>query len=149
MGCWVVVPARQTTWLDDNPMPELTLSHSQGSMNSVTVGFRCNLYFTSPTPLPQAPSITAKMSIFPTSLFSLCGRYRLANVSSVEHNPTNKYERGFLSVADPDPGLGTFLTPGSGIWDRRKSASGIRIRDEQPGSYFLELRNHSVAFFYG
>ena len=24
----------------------------------------------------------------------------------------------------------------------RKSASGSRIRDEQPGSYFLELRNH-------
>jgi hypothetical protein len=37
------------------------------------------------------------------------------------------------SVADPDPGSGAFLTPGSGI------------RDEQPGSYFLELRNH----FYG
>ncbi len=24
----------------------------------------------------------------------------------------------------------------------RKSASGSEIRDEQPGSYFLELRNH-------
>jgi hypothetical protein len=24
----------------------------------------------------------------------------------------------------------------------RKSASGSRIRDEQPGPYFLELRNH-------
>jgi hypothetical protein len=36
----------------------------------------------------------------------------------------------FSSVADPDPGSGAFLTPGSGI------------RDEQPGSYFLELRNH-------
>jgi hypothetical protein len=24
----------------------------------------------------------------------------------------------------------------------RKSASGSGIRDEQPGSYFLELRNH-------
>jgi hypothetical protein len=24
----------------------------------------------------------------------------------------------------------------------RKSACGSRIRDEQPGSYFLELRNH-------
>ncbi len=31
------------------------------------------------------------------------------------------------SVADPDPGSGAFLTP----W----------IRDEQPGSYFRELRN--------
>ncbi len=45
-----------------------------------------------------------------------------------------------------DPGLGAFLTPGSGIRDGRKSASGSGIRDEQPGSYFLELRNHLVAF---
>jgi hypothetical protein len=49
-------------------------------------------------------------------------------------------------VADPDPGLGAFLTPGSGIRDARKSASGSGIRDEQPGSYFLELRNHFFAF---
>jgi hypothetical protein len=28
----------------------------------------------------------------------------------------------------------------------RKSASGSGIRDEQPGSYFLELRNHFFAF---
>ncbi len=34
-----------------------------------------------------------------------------------------------------DPGLGAFLTPGS------------KIRDEQPGSYFLELRNHFYALF--
>jgi hypothetical protein len=51
------------------------------------------------------------------------------------------------SVADPDPGLGTFLTPGSGIRDGRKSASGSGIRDEQPGSYFLKLRNHFFCFF--
>ncbi len=42
------------------------------------------------------------------------------------------------SVADP--GSGAFLTPGSGMG--RKSASGSGIRDEQPRSYFLELRNH-------
>ncbi len=47
------------------------------------------------------------------------------------------------SVADPDPGLGAFLTPGSG----RKSASGPGIRDEHPGTYFLELRNHLFCFF--
>jgi hypothetical protein len=47
------------------------------------------------------------------------------------------------SVADP--GLGAFLTPGSGIRDGRKKIS-IRIRDERPGSYFLELRNHFFAF---
>jgi hypothetical protein len=46
-----------------------------------------------------------------------------------------------------DPGLGAFLTPGSGIRDGRKSASGSGIRDERPGSYFLELRNHFFAFF--
>jgi len=38
------------------------------------------------------------------------------------------------------------LTAGSGIRDGRKSASGSGIRDEQPGSYFLELRNHFFAF---
>ncbi len=27
----------------------------------------------------------------------------------------------------------------------RKSASGSGIRDEQPGSYFLELRNHFLG----
>jgi hypothetical protein len=39
------------------------------------------------------------------------------------------------------------LTPGSGIRDGRKSSSGSGIRDEEPGSYFLELRNHFFAFF--
>jgi hypothetical protein len=30
----------------------------------------------------------------------------------------------------------------------RKSASGSGIRDEQPGSYFLELRNHFFGLKY-
>jgi hypothetical protein len=30
----------------------------------------------------------------------------------------------------------------------RKSASGSEIRDEQSGSYFLELRNHFFGFFW-
>ena len=47
-----------------------------------------------------------------------------------------------------DPGLGAFLTPVSGIRDGRKLASGSGIQDEQPGSYFLELRNHFFAFFF-
>ncbi len=38
---------------------------------------------------------------------------------------------------DPDPGSGM----------GRKSASGSGIRDEQPGSYFLELRTHFFWFF--
>jgi hypothetical protein len=39
------------------------------------------------------------------------------------------------------------LTPGSGIG--RKSASESGIRDDQPESYFLELRNHFFLFFFG
>ncbi len=35
-----------------------------------------------------------------------------------------------LNSSVPDPGSGAFFSPGS------------RIRDEQPGSYFLQLRNH-------
>ncbi len=38
------------------------------------------------------------------------------------------------------------LDPGSGMG--RKSASGSGIRDEQPGSYFLELRNHFLGLKY-
>ena len=35
------------------------------------------------------------------------------------------------SVADPDPGSGVFMTPGSGIWDGKKtrSGSGMNIPD--------------------
>jgi hypothetical protein len=47
------------------------------------------------------------------------------------------------SVADPDPESGVFLTPRSGIRDGLKIM--IRIPDEQPVSYFRELRNN----FYG
>jgi hypothetical protein len=43
-----------------------------------------------------------------------------------------------VSVAGPDQGFGSFLTPGSGLGI--KSASGSGICDEQPGSYFLELK---------
>jgi hypothetical protein len=35
--------------------------------------------------------------------------------------------------------------PGTGMG--KKSGSGSGIRDEQPGSYFLELRNHFFHFF--
>jgi hypothetical protein len=44
-----------------------------------------------------------------------------------------------FSVSNPYPGSGAFLTPGSGMG--KKSGSGSGIRDKQPGSYFLELRN--------
>jgi hypothetical protein len=39
------------------------------------------------------------------------------------------------------------LIPGSEIRDGRKSASGSGIQNEQPGSCFLELRNHFFAFW--
>ncbi len=38
-----------------------------------------------------------------------------------------------ISVADPDPGSGAFLTPGSGMGKN------------QPGSYFRELRNNILG----
>jgi hypothetical protein len=50
------------------------------------------------------------------------------------------------SVADPDPGSGAFLTHGSGVAEQSGSGSGIR--DEQPGSYFLELRKHFLGLKY-
>ncbi len=50
---------------------------------------------------------------------------------SVHHNSK-------LSVADPDPGSGAFLTPGSGTSKKSGSGSGMN----NPESYFLELRNH-------
>jgi hypothetical protein len=54
------------------------------------------------------------------------------------------------SVADPDPGSGANLTPASGIRERGwVKKIRIRIRDEQPGSYFLEhLKNHSFKLKY-
>jgi hypothetical protein len=53
----------------------------------------------------------------------------------------------FRSVADPDPGSGIGCLFDPWIRDGRKSASGSGIRDEHPGSYFLELRNNFFAFF--
>jgi hypothetical protein len=51
-----------------------------------------------------------------------------------------------LRIRIQDPGSGAFLTPGSRIRDPgsgmgKKSRSGSGIRDEDPGSYFRELRN--------
>jgi hypothetical protein len=45
------------------------------------------------------------------------------------------------SVADP--GSGAFLTPGSEMG--KKSRSVIRIGDEHPESYFLQLRNYCLG----
>ncbi len=51
------------------------------------------------------------------------------------------FDHCIFIVADP-AGSGAFLTPGAGIRDGKKV--GIRIRGEQPGSYFRELR---IPFF--
>jgi hypothetical protein len=51
----------------------------------------------------------------------------------------------FSRVADPDPGSGAFLTPESGMGNKKNR---IRIRDEQPGSYFQELRNKFFGLKY-
>jgi hypothetical protein len=67
----------------------------------------------------------------------------------------NKWRRkgrveAVLWIRIRDPGSSAFLTPGSGIRDGKQIGSGfrIRIRDDQPGSYFLELRNHFLELKY-
>jgi hypothetical protein len=54
---------------------------------------------------------------------------------------TKQWAAYIYSVADPDSGSGAFLTPGSGIGKKMR----IRIRDEQPGTYFPELRNNFLV----
>ncbi len=44
------------------------------------------------------------------------------------------------SVADPDAGSGTFLTPGSGIGKKKLDS------DEHPGSYLRQRRNNFLRF---
>jgi hypothetical protein len=53
------------------------------------------------------------------------------------------------SVADPDPGSGIGYLFDPWIRDPGWEKVSIRIRDEQPGSYFLELRNHFFFAFLG
>jgi hypothetical protein len=51
-------------------------------------------------------------------------RYRIGSGSAAL-----TYSIGNNSVTDPDPGLGAFLTPGSGIRDGRKPASGSEMNN--------------------
>ncbi len=54
-----------------------------------------------------------------------------------------------VSGAFLTPGSGAFLTPGSGVGKKKtRSGSGIRIWDENPGTYFQELRNIFCLFKY-
>jgi len=55
-------------------------------------------------------------------------------VSVCSSNHSNR-----TSFSDPNPGSGAFMTSGSGIRDPG-SAIRIRIQDEQPRSYFRELK---------
>jgi hypothetical protein len=50
----------------------------------------------------------------------------------------------FILCSVADPGSGALLTPGSGIQDGWKIR--IRIRDEQPGSYFRKIRNNILGY---
>ncbi len=57
----------------------------------------------------------------------------------------------FFSVADPDSGSGIrcLFDPWNrdpGWVESQHPDPGSGIRDEQPGSYFLELRNHFFGF---
>ncbi len=74
-----------------------------------------------------------------------------AQSNQVRNTDRNSCDLAFLDpvlrIRIRDPGSGAFLTTGSGMG--RKSASGSGIRDEQPGSYFLELRNNFFGFFGG
>ncbi len=49
------------------------------------------------------------------------------------------------SVADPDPGLGTFLTPGSGMGESQHQDPGSGMNNPD----HIELRNHFFGFFGG
>ncbi len=70
-----------------------------------------------------------------------CATKPLRKPSSTVRAVNPKRTRVSSSVADPDPGSGAFLIPRYGIRDGYKIR--IRIRDEQPGSYFRELlRNY-------
>ncbi len=57
--------------------------------------------------------------------------YQRVETASFDTYPTNIGFRPFhiCSVADPDPGCGPFLTPGSGIQNRFFSDPGSRIQN--------------------
>ncbi len=62
----------------------------------------------------------------------------LLPTSESEFNETFKLN---ISVADPDPGSGAFLTPGSGIRNRFFPDPGSRI----PDPYFWELSDNFLG----
>jgi hypothetical protein len=62
-------------------------------------------------------------------------------------------EKGFLCSSVADTGSECLFDPwirdsGSGMGKKTGSGSGIRIRDDQHGSYFRELRNQFFGLKY-
>jgi hypothetical protein len=78
---------------------------------------------------------------------------RNAHLKHQEKSVISDFKKLFLSsmvicsVADPDPGSGIRCLFNPWIRDPGWEKVSIRIRDEQPGSYFLELRNQFFCFF--
>jgi hypothetical protein len=86
---------------------------------------------------------TAAIAAQPTTAgYLTMARHALPSVPPpIDTVDSDRYSNFNSSVADPGSGMG------------RKSASGSGIRNEQPGSYFLELRNNFLGvkilkFFY-
>ncbi len=71
---------------------------------------------------------------------------------STPPSPRGKTVKEIASVADPDPGRirdpVLFWHRDRGWVKKTRSRSGIRIRDEQPGSFFREFRNHFLWLKY-
>jgi hypothetical protein len=74
--------------------------------------------------------------------------YLLKQLPSLDSLPVNdliyilgKSPMDFFSVADPDPRSRAFFEPLDPGWVKIR----IRIRDEQLGSYFRQLRNHFLS----
>jgi hypothetical protein len=90
---------------------------------------------------PSVSTVSKDAGIKPKTVATSALAVKSSNHLARSHPQKNIKMKIYLicSVADPDPGsgIGCFLTPGFGIRDGRKSASGSGIRDEQPGSYFL------------
>ena len=101
---------------------------------------------------PSVSTVSKDAGIKPKTVATSALAVKSSNHLARSHPQKNIKMKIYLicSVADPDPGsgIGCFLTPGFGIRDGRKSASGSGIRDEQPRSYFLELRNHFFLLFW-
>jgi hypothetical protein len=60
-------------------------------------------------------------------------------------HPPGKLVKKNVSVSVADPGSGAFLTSESGM-GKNSGWVKIRIRDEQPASYFRELGNDFLGY---